>query len=197
MEVEGEQGGGRLRLVLRHGADGYQLLASDPFGRPLWVLTRLAPVTWLVDHRAEAWCRASGAVALPQLELSGLPIDRVPAVLEGEAPAHPPEDAEGERFEDAEGRWWSLREGPEGLAAWTLWSGDEPVLWWQAQPRGGILSHRRGSQFRWRSSVAEETEGSRFAAVVPEGYDRLDCAAWDVLELRQDQPASAGDRPPG
>lgn len=205
VDVQGEEQSGRMRLVLRddpeHRAAGFHLAASDPFGRPLWTLAAVGSQIGVIDHRERAFCRASGGVTLPEVGLAGLPPEVLPRLLRGLLPIEPPGSSDpatgGDEidFRDAAGRRWSATFEAGEPATWTLWQEGRPLLWWRRQPGGGVLSHREGTQFRWRRSVVERQTGE-FVLQVPEDYHHADCATWDLSELRQDQPAPAGDRPP-
>jgi hypothetical protein len=206
VDVQGDGRSGRMRLVLRddpaHPAAGFHLAAADSFGRPLWTLAEAGSAVGVVDHRGHAFCRASAGVTLPEAGLAGLPPEVLPRLLRGLLPIEPvgpiestAADGDAIDFRDAAGRRWTATfEGGEPVT-WTLWQEGRPLLWWQRQPGGGVLSHREGSQFRWRQSVVEQHAGE-FVLQVPEDYHHADCATWDLSEFRQDQPAPAGDRPP-
>lgn len=181
VDVEGAEGRGRMRLVLREGPRIFQLAASDALGRALWTLTVAETRALLVDHRRRLYCSDAEAVVPPQAGLAELPLAALPRVLAGRLPiaprAAPPGDDRLD-FEDDAGRRWSAVFEAGAPSSWTLWEQDEPLLWWSAAPRGGILSHRQGSQFRWRMTVREEGAG-KIAGEIPEGYALGACSTWD------------------
>ena len=81
---------------------------------------------------------------------------------------------------DPDGRRWtgSLEAGKP--SSWTLWEGEQPTLWWTRQDKGGILSHRQGVQFRWRTVVREPLESGFERLAVPENYAKAACYESDV-----------------
>ncbi len=175
-----------MRLnVLVATRDLYQVRASDPFGRNLWSLELRAGRVRFVDHRLREHCETGREVRIPEIALTPLPIDRLPDLLEGRVPASPADPsavgpdpgsvARPEDFRDPEGRRWTARyAGPEAQA-WTLWEDEEPFLWWQRQDRGGVLSHRAGSQFRWRRAVSEALSGEIDPLEAPPAYSLVEC----------------------
>ncbi len=185
-----------LRLA---AADRFQLAASDPFGRALWSFRLAEGEVLIVDHREKTFCATRESPRIPEVILATLPPAVLPRVLLGELPVELPAGAAGGEaldFTDAGGsRWTATLDGGE-VASWTLWENAAPTLWWSRQPRGGILSHRDGAQFRWRLTVAEPLADPEPALEVPTDYLPVECDEWDLPELREDQPAPAGDRPP-
>ncbi len=153
----------------------------------------------IVDHRARTFCSTRERPRIPEVILATLPPEVLPRVLRGALPVEPPGGVGGAEeldFTDGDGnRWTATLDGGE-VASWTLWENAAPAVWWSRQPRGGILSHRDGAQFRWRLTVAEPLADPDLTLEVPAGYLPADCDDWDVSELREDQPAPAGDRPP-
>lgn len=196
VRYQGPRGSGGLRLVLRLAAsDRFSLAASDTLGRPVWSLGYAGGRTLVVDHRLQETCATGADVRVPEAALAPLPIEALPIVLLGRLPVAAAErDGPVDLVDGQERRWTAKLEDGRPLT-WTLWSAGEPSLWWLAQPDGGVLSHRGGSQFRWRQTVVEPLAEGLELLEPPDEYPRVDCDDWDLPELRQDQPASAGDRP--
>ena len=200
VRYQGAEGGGGLRLVLRlAAADRFSLAASDSFGRAVWTLALAASETTVVDHRLSEYCATGADVRVPEAALAPLPVSMLPSVLLGRLPVSSGRAAAGDELDlvDSAGRRWTARNDEDGLASWTLWDEGEPSLWWLAQGRsGGVLSHRGGSQFRWREGAVEPLAEGAELLEPPAGYSRVDCDAWSLPQLREDQSASAGDRSP-
>ncbi len=196
VRYQGPEGAGGLRLVLRlAAADRFSLAASDTLGRPVWSLGFAEERTLVVDHRRREVCATGADVRVPEAALAPLPIDMLPIVLLGRLPVAAAETDGAVDLLDRQERRWTARMAEGRPLSWTLWSAGEPSLWWLAQPDGGVLSHRGGSQFRWRQSVVEPLGAGLETLEPPDGYPEVDCDDWNLPELRQDQPASAGDRP--
>ena len=102
-----------------------------------------------------------------------------------------PADADRTDWTDDAGQRWTARWEDGELAGWMLWQAGEPQLWWSRQPRGGILSHRDGSQFRWRQTARED--------LVPGEYRRIEAPAeYRFGECRvQEEPVEPGAAEPG
>jgi outer membrane biogenesis lipoprotein LolB len=191
----GRDGSGRLTLYLdRPGR--YLLRAVDPLGRTAWTLEAADDGFLLVDERAGIFCRGARALELTELDLGPLPPDSVPAVLLGHLPVAAPSGAlapDGSlSFRDGEGRRWTGRVGERGLAAWTLHRDGEAWVWWTRDGDGGILSHRRGEQFRWRRAVSEPLAVPPPPLAPPDGSREIACDGTDLQELRQGQPPPGG-----
>ncbi len=200
VRYEGDQGGGGLRLVLRLGAvDRFSLAASDSFGRAIWTLALAASETLVVDHRLAEYCATGADVRVPEAALAPLPVEMLPSVLLGRLPVSSAEAQPDDQLDltDRDGRRWTARREQGELASWTLWDDQgEPSLWWLAQGRGGgVLSHRGGSQFRWRETASEALSPGAELLEPPAGYSLVNCDAWSLPQLREDQPAPAGGRP--
>ncbi len=196
VRYQGPQGDGSLRLVLKLEApDRFSIAASDTFGRAVWSLAFADSETRIVDHRAKTHCATGADVRVPEAALAPLPIGLLPSVLLGRLPVMPERLGEGEvlDFLDSAGRRWTARIEEGEPRAWTLWRGGEPSLWWQPQGTGGgVLSHRSGSQFRWRETGNEPLATSTEPPPPPDGYPRVSCDDWGVPEPREDQPAPSG-----
>lgn len=193
----GRDGSGKLTLYLdRPGR--YLLRAADALGRTAWTLEAGETGFLLVDRRAETYCRGERVLELTELDLGPLPPDSLPAVLLGYLPVAVPGGAAGAdgalSFRDEAGRRWSGRVSDGRVAGWTLHRDGEAWLWWTRDGDGGILSHRRGEQFRWRRAVSEPLAAPPPPLTPPEGYREIACHGTDLQELRQDQPPLGGGR---
>jgi hypothetical protein len=81
---------------------------------------------------------------------------------------------------DDAGQRWTANWEDELLASWTLWQEGEPRLWWSRQPRGGVLSHRDGAQFRWRQVAREKLLASSYKRLeTPAEYRFGECRPED------------------
>lgn len=183
VSYDGPEGRGGLRLTLRLAAPGrFQVTAADGFGRALWSLDLGGESGGLlIDHRSERWCPDAARVRVPEVALEPLPLATLPRLLLGRLPVDPaaaPRLAEGEvELIDRGGRRWTATLGPSGPTSWTLWREGEPILWWSGDGPQGVLSHRAGSQFRWRESVREPLAGDLAPLAVPPGFARGECGA--------------------
>lgn len=179
VRYEGPEGSGTLRLVLRQlAAERFQLQAADTFGRAVWSLDLDGDEVLLIDHRQKTACASGDELRVPEVALRPLPLPAVARVLAARTPLPVPEGADRQDWTDEAGqRWTASWEGDEPVS-WMLWQAGEPQLWWSRQPRGGILSHRDGSQFRWRETAREELASASYRPLeVPEGYAFGECAA--------------------
>jgi hypothetical protein len=164
----GPKDNGSLRLVLRRlAAERFQLQASDAFGRAVWSLDVDGDEVLLVDHRRRQACVSGRDLRVPEVALRPLPLPAVARVLDSRTPLPPPPGADRADWTDEEGQRWTARWEGELLTAWTLWQSGEPQLWWSRQPRGGILSHRDGSQFRWHRVAREEFLPAEYRPLEP------------------------------
>jgi hypothetical protein len=176
----------------------FQLATADSLGRPLWSLQFEDTSTLFLDHRQQVYCLSESDIRLGEVTLEMFPLSSVPRLLLGLLPVELSGGAqrgESTEYQDAQGRRWSVRTAGEDddIAAWTLWVAESPTLWWTRQGKGGILSHRDGSQFRWRQVVEEAMESNLSRLTPPESFRQISCHAYDLPEFRQDQPASPGD----
>jgi len=196
VRYSGPEGSGSLRLVLRMLEPGrFQLTTADALGRALWSLEVEGERTLVLDHRRKSYCESDQDLRLSEVTLETFPLRSLPRLLLGELPVEleiDRSDVDSQEVEDGLGRRWLVRSDRKGITAWTLWVGDEPGLWWTRQAKGGILSHRDGSQFRWRQTVAEPITSSAPPLSPPEEFDRESCHDYDLPEFRQDQPAPPG-----
>ncbi len=176
VNYRGERGSGTLRLVLRLTAENdYQLAASDAFGRQLWNLAAEGSEARWIDFRAERWCEMGDSFALPELGLPDLPLRAIPALLLGRLPVTPREGAvEASEVRDRRGRRWTIAAGES--PGWTLWDGEEPVLWFRVQQGEHVLSSRRdGAQLRWRRTLREPLGGSPAGGAPPATFAQGRC----------------------
>ncbi len=177
VRYEGREGSGSLRLVLRQvAAERFQLQAADTFGRAVWSLDLDGDQVLLVEHRRKAACLAGGELRVPELALRPLPLPAVARVLASRTPRRAPAGADRTDWTDETGQRWTARWEDGQLVSWVLWQAAEPQLWWSRQPRGGILSHRDGSQFRWRQTAREDLAPDSYRRIeVPAGYELGEC----------------------
>jgi hypothetical protein len=178
VRYEGREGSGSLRLVLRQvAAERFQLRAADTFGRAVWSLDLDGDQVLLVDHRQRTACVAGSDLRVPEVALRPLPLPAVARVLASRTPRRVPAGADRADWTDETGQRWTARWQDDQLVSWTMWQAAEPQLWWSRQPRGGILSHRDGSQFRWRQTAQEELSPASYRRLeAPAGYDLGECA---------------------
>jgi len=194
----GPRGSGSLRLVLRlQSADFFQLATADSLGRPLWTLQLADASTIFLDHREQIYCVSEADIRLGEVTLEMFPLTSVPRLLLGRLPIELGEGTrrgESTEYRDDQDRRWSVRTAADEdeIAAWTLWVADAPTLWWTRQGKGGILSHRDGSQFRWRQVVEEPMESNLSRLTPPESFRQISCHADDLPEFRQDQSSPPG-----
>jgi outer membrane biogenesis lipoprotein LolB len=199
VRYSGPEGEGSLRLVLRlREAESYQLLAADTLGRARWSLQLRQGRTLLLDHRQKTYCEGGDDLRLGEQSLVLLPVSVLPRLLLNELPLAPADlqsvEGSGE-FQQSDERRWSIRRQDGVLTAWTLWIAEEPTLWWTRHGKGGILSHRDGSQFRWRQVVVEPLATGLSDLDVPTDYLQIPCDEYDLPEFRQGQSAPAGGGP--
>lgn len=202
LRYDGPRGDGTLRLVLRlSGPARFQLDSSDALGRRLWSLRVDGAEALRVDHRRRSFCATASDIRLAELGLESLPLAAIPRVLLGRLPVEPVSGwtpgARRQRFRDARGRSWQARLEAGAPVSWTLRQGGRPYLWWSGRDGEGVLSHRAGTQFRWRETVREPlVDGLLDALAPPADYLRGVCDERDLSELGEDQPPPAGGGPP-
>ena len=179
VRYEGPEGAGSLRLVMRRLAtDRFQLKAADSFGRAVWSLDLDGQEVLLVNHRRKEACVSGSELRVPEVALRPLPLPAVARVLASRTPLPAPPGVDRADWTDEAGQRWTARWEGDLLASWTLWQSGEPQLWWSRQPRGGVLSHRDGSQFRWRETAREK--------LLPANYQRLEPPAdYDFGQCRE------------
>ena len=83
-------------------------------------------------------------------------------------------------FSGTDGRRWTAKLDSGRPRSWILWQGDRPILWWSRQNVGGVLSHRQGTQFRWRELVREPMDSPLSGLEVPSGYQPVECHERDL-----------------
>ena len=131
-------------------------------------------------------CRFEGEVVVSAIALSELPVSMLPRVLFGELPSEAPPEPPGTageelRWTGRDGRGWSAVLAPSGRPQrWTLWIEGERLVWWQRQPKGGLLSHRRGAQVSWSTVADEQVAGELSALEIPADYSPGKCDEPDV-----------------
>ncbi len=158
VRYQGQDGEVGFRTVLRvSDPTHFQMRAVDLIGRPLWGIEYADPEVYFINYREKLDCRTAEPIAIHEMALEFLPVAELPAVLLGRLPrplfARRPGDEEG--LVDDLGRRWSVsRDGPS-ISGWTMWREGRPLLWFRRVAGGGILSHREGSQFRWRETLVE------------------------------------------
>jgi len=195
----GPQGSGSLRLILRlQSVDFFELATADSLGRPLWTLQLADAFTIFLDHREQIFCVSEADIRLGEVTLEMFPLTSVPRLLLGMLPIELGEGTQrgaSTEYRDDQDRRWSVRTAgdEDEIAAWTLWVADAPTLWWTRQGKGGILSHRDGSQFRWRQVVEEPMQSNLSRLAPPGSFRQISCDAYDLPEFRQDQSAPPGD----
>lgn len=200
VRYSGPAGSGSLKLVLRLGTDrDFQLQAADSLGRSQWVLDFHAGRIQIIDHRRQTFCETEADLRVSEVTLESFSVETLPRLLLGLVPAIPDSalrDSGLVELTDRTGRRWSVRTQDGEITAWTLWSRGEPTLWWTRQPKGGILSHREGSQFRWRQVVMEPLDSEFERSIPPPAYQETSCDDSNLPQFRQDQPSSAAGGPP-
>ncbi|MFQ5527521.1 MAG: hypothetical protein ACE5GX_14820 [Thermoanaerobaculia bacterium] len=179
MRYQGPKGTGALRLILQIEArERYRVEAKDRFGRSLWTLDASGGQTLLVDQRRGLYCRSEHGIRIPEIALESLPLAELPAILLGRLPSDLRPDP-GDGYRDGSGRRWTIV-GPQ-LApdSWTIWQDGEPWLWWGRGPQGGgVLSHRTGSQLRWRQVVAEALARELAPPQLEARFREVSCDDW-------------------
>jgi hypothetical protein len=181
VRYEGERGRGSGRLTFYlESARRYELAAADAFGSPVWSLRADGDEGLLVDFRARRACRLAGSVDLADLPLAPLALAAVPPLLLARLPAPPAAGrlapaAAGE-FRDARGRRWTFTSSGGRLTAWTLWEGEEPLLWARLGSGEAVLSARRGGgQLRWREVAREPLRRPPAGTAPPPEYPLAEC----------------------
>ena len=179
VHYQGPAGVGGMRLVLRRASpDRFQLDAADLLGRSLWTLRVEGDRLLLADHREKVYCEGRDRIEVPDPVLATLSPRDLRRALEGRLPVPPPAHTEGQErldFKDSRGRRWTASYDRGELVSWSLWQEGAPVLWWLGVGSGGILSHRDGSQFRWRRGVSEPLADTALARPIAEGYELGTC----------------------
>ncbi len=176
----GRAGSGAFRLVLKlESADRYLVETRDRFGRGLWRIAAAPTGTVLVDDRQDLFCVSDGEIRIPEMALETLPIRELPAILLGRLPGGlEPGASEGE-YRDRQGRRWTVAVAGARLSRWTVWQAGEPWLWWLQEAAGqGVLSHRAGTQLRWRRVAGEPLIGEIPPLSLTPGHIEIGCEDW-------------------
>lgn len=180
VHYQGPDGSGAFRLVLKlESAEHYLIETKDRFGRGLWRIVADRSGTLFVDDRRKIFCSSEGGVRIPEMTLESLPIEELPAILLGRLPGDlEPAAVEGE-YRDRNGRRWTvITTGPEP-SGWTLWEDGEPWVWWHREAAGeGVLSHRAGTQLRWKRVAREPLSGEIAPLVLTPKYESVACETW-------------------
>lgn len=197
VRYQGAAGSGSVRLILRLvRPDRFQMQAADTFGRSLWSLELWDGRTLLVDHRRGTYCADPPELAIDDIALRQFDLAALPKLLLGRLPVAPSRVASSSPrrldFRDEVDRRWRVRLSADRPVAWTMRRRGEAVLWWTDEPKGGILSHREGSQFRWRRTAVEPLPPGFRQLTPPDDYQRIPCHESDLPQLREDQPAPPG-----
>ncbi len=179
VHYDGPAGQGGLRLVLRRASTTrFQLEASDLLGRALWTLRADGEETLLANHREKILCQGRERIEIPDPVLAELSPADLARALEGLLPVTPPDSLPKEgrvEFRDSRGRRWTASYDLGLPVSWTLWDEKRPVLWWLRAERGAVLSHRDGSQFRWRLTSSEPLAETGLDSALGEGYRAGTC----------------------
>lgn len=197
VSLSGEAGQGSMRLALAlSGPDSYAISASDALGRSIWDLVVGNQESYLIDHRRRWQCDLEGESGIPQESLRELSLRSLPAVLLGFLPVLPDGSVDARAgkvdFVDDAGRRWTARSEGGKVDSWTLWKDGEPAVWWSRRQRGGLLSHRQGSQLRWRETLVEALSEDYRPPTKPAGYTVVVCDETDLPEWSNAVPISDG-----
>ncbi len=187
VHYQGPDGSGAFRLVLKlESAERYLIETKDRFGRGLWRIEADRSGTVLVDDRRKIFCASEDGIRIPEITLESLPLEELPAILLGRLPGDLESVAGDGEYRDRKGRRWTVittltASGPEP-SGWTLWENGEPWLWWHGEAAGeGMLSHRAGTQLRWKRVAGEPLSGEIAPLVLTPKYESVACDAWPEL----------------
>lgn len=157
----------------------YRLKAMDPVGRMLWTIDLDAPKARILDFRSKRSCSTEDPVSVPAVGIGSLSLPDFALVLVG-LPPTPFEQrhaGSGDRTAGSEDGWsLTVERSGEGVDAWTLWTGPEPVLWFRRGSQSSILSHRNGVQLRWKETHREALTRRPAALEVPDGFVTVECS---------------------
>jgi len=143
-------------------------VASDAFGRPLWVLEVEGERGRLRAPRERRSCRlaAGDPVELPELELP-LPARELPAVLLGRLPApeelrsRAAEAPDGELVDERTGDRWSIEIAGGALGAWRVERDGVELMSWRRDAARSILRVGGGRvEIEWRETAREAMAGA-------------------------------------
>lgn len=180
VHYRGAAGSGAFRLVLKlESAERYLIQTKDRFGRGLWRIDAGPSGSVLVDDRQRLFCASDGGIRIPEIALESLPLGELPAILLGRLPGDLEEVTAGGEYRDRCGRRWTVSgNGPEP-SKWTVWQSDEPWLWWRREAAGeGLLSHRAGTQLRWKRVADEPMSGEIPELALTPEYVKIACEDW-------------------
>lgn len=179
VRYRGSKGSGALRVILKLEArDRYRVETKDRFGRGVWTVEAIAGEILFVDERSRLYCRSRKGVRIPEIALESLPLGELPAVLLGRLPGDLTRAGEGE-YRDSDGRRWTVVGQAMAPESWTVWEDGEPWLWWRDEGEsGGLLSHRTGSQLRWRRVANEPLAAGLPKPDLGDRYTRVGCDEW-------------------
>lgn len=187
VQYEGPEGSGALRLVLKvEGPERYLVETRDRFGRLLWRIEGSAERNLLVDDRLRLYCASEEGIRIPEIALEALPLEDLPGILldrlpGGLVPLEAPGGEAGEAAEYRDRRWrrWTVTGPVEEPTAWTYWESGEPRMWWRREAPGeAVLSHRAGTQLRWKRVASEPMAGALETLELDASYQRIACSAW-------------------
>lgn len=166
-----------MRLILKlESRDRYLIETKDRFGRGLWRVDHDPERTVLIDDRRNTYCESEGGIRIPEIALESLPLEELPAILLGRLPGDLTALGTPGSYRDPRGRRWTV-----GVSSWTVWQGGEPWLWWGRDEEGeGVLSHREGSQLRWRQVAGERLAGELELVRLESSFVLVDCGDWNV-----------------
>lgn len=174
-----DSGSGRLTLRSWTGSD-FALELRDTFGRGLWELRLSGDSGWIADLQNDRYCGIEADRSLLKTVWAGLSPRRLPRVLLGLDPlTRPSRESEGtmpgDRLAETSEGQWHLTWSDGVLDRWSLWREGRPVLWWQRESAGGVLSGVSGAQLRWRVKVAEPIDDRVLRPVRPANFSEVRC----------------------
>ncbi len=182
MRYDGDRGSGALRLILKlESRHRYRIETKDRFGRGLWRIEFGPEQTVLVDDRQNTYCESHEGVRIPEIALESLPLEELPAILLGRLPGDLGPLSKPGWYRDSQGRRWTASGGSSQPDSWTVWQAGEPWLWWGRDEQGeGVLSHRDGSQLRWRHVAGEPLVEGLVELRLEPRYEQVACDEWSV-----------------
>lgn len=179
VRYQGAAGSGSFRLVLKlERSDRYLVETKDRFGRGLWRIEADSAEKVLIDDRRRVYCTTEGGIRIPEMAMESLPLSQLPAILLGRLPGDLKPGDDGD-YRDVEGRVWRVNTTGAELSGWTLLEEEEPWVWWSREASGnGVLSHRTGTQLRWRLVAIEPMSGEIQGLVLTPDYFEIACENW-------------------
>jgi hypothetical protein len=190
VQYQGLEGSGALRLVLRIGSpERYSIETKDRFGRGLWRIEGAPGAHRLVDDRRKVYCISEEGIRIPEIALEALPLGDLPAILFDRLPGGLEPAAGAGEYRDRQGRRWTVTLADDEPTAWTFWEAGEPRIWWLREAAGEArLSHRAGTQLRWKRVAVEPLPGELDPVVVEESYEQIPCDSWPRVAADGQQP---------